>query len=153
VDGSLKELHVCEACATKKGVDPGSQVSLTDFLFGVGGQSAGRQDEDRVCPECGMSLEEFRKRSRLGCTRCYRAFEDEMVSLLSAMHKGTRHIGKMPVGEAAMAKIASLQEALDKAVASQNFEEAARLRDLLREVRSSEYAAASEGRRNGAQEV
>jgi protein arginine kinase activator len=153
VDGSLKEMYVCEACATKKGVNAGSQTSLTDFLFAVGSRGGGREDEDRVCSECGMSLEEFRKRSRLGCPRCYGAFEHELLTLLSAMHKGTRHIGKMPVGEAAMAKIAALQEALDRAVESQNFEEAARLRDLLREVRSSEYAAASQGRGNGPREA
>jgi protein arginine kinase activator len=149
VEGDLKELYVCESCAAKKGIGPGSPASLTDFLFGVGNREDARDAEERVCPDCGMSLEEFRKRSRFGCPKCYGAFEQDLEPLLSAMHKGTRHIGKMPVGEAAMAKIAALQEALESAVASQNFEEAARLRDRLREVRSSEYAAAS-GERKGA---
>lgn len=137
-DGEVKEMYLCEECAAQKGFDIQSPMPLADLLFGVGVQheieTAGG---DKECPACHMRGSDFRKTSRLGCSVCYETFSDELMPFLAGMHKSCRHVGKVPAGEKVAAEITSLQKTLEEAVASQNFEEAARLRDLISELRKA----------------
>jgi protein arginine kinase activator len=54
------------------------------------------------------------------------------------MHKGTRHIGKMPAGmqqaRVLTEKVKALQKKLGKAIEDENFEAAAALRDELKQL-------------------
>lgn len=132
-NGLVKEMSVCEKCAAQKGFDVHSHMPLTDLIFGIGAQQDGEKEDDgKTCPTCNMRLGDFRKTSRLGCPACYETFSDELMPLIESMHKGSRHVGKTPLGEGLTAESASLQKALQEAVASQNFEEAAKLRDRIR---------------------
>jgi len=72
----------------------------------------------------------------LGCPDCYTYFGDELAPLLRAMHHGDRHVGKRPVGAAAEERrvetLAELRRQLEEAVAAENYELAAKLRDDIR---------------------
>lgn len=137
-NGEASEMFVCEDCATKNGFDPQSPIALTDFLFGVGMQADPITPEnDRICPDCRMKRSDFRKSSRLGCPECYQAFADDLAPMLEAMHKGCKHVGKVPCSEEMFAEMRSLQKALDQAVAIEDFEEAAVLRDRLKGLNGS----------------
>lgn len=132
-DGKVREVHLCEECAAEKGFDVQSPLALTDFLFGLEIQQQTEPDGiDEACPNCHMRRSDFRKTSRLGCAQCYETFSDELTPLLAEMQKGSQHVGKAPKSEKILGEIASLRRKLDEAVASQNFEEAARLRDAIR---------------------
>jgi protein arginine kinase activator len=54
------------------------------------------------------------------------------------MHKGTSHIGKVPAGLMAMQalhqRLEELQSRLDQAIASESYEEAAGIRDEIRNL-------------------
>ena len=50
----------------------------------------------KVCPKCGLTLEQFYKTSMLGCENCYRAFAAELLPALQKMHGKTEHCGKRP---------------------------------------------------------
>lgn len=146
VNGESRELFVCEDCAAENGFDVHSPMSMTDFLFGMGAPE--RQEQtgpDRDCPVCRMPLSDFRKSSRLGCPACYEAFAEDLACYLAAIHTGTRHVGKVPEGEKLTAQVVSLQKALESAVVRQDFEEAAKLRDTINELRSSAQATAGVG--------
>ena len=137
-DGVSRELFVCAECAAKNGFEIQSPTSLTDFLFGMGVQADVKPPaDDRACPVCGLKREEFEKRARLGCPSCYEAFEEDLKPYLEGTHKGTRHVGKVPASEKISTEMAALREALDKAVARQDFEEAAELRDKARALRDA----------------
>jgi protein arginine kinase activator len=92
------------------------------------------------CPGCGATFADFRESGRLGCGDCYQAFEPSLRLLLRRYHGSTHHHGRRPEarsGEApapGAALIASLREQLHAAVASEDFERAAELRDRLREL-------------------
>ncbi|MBN1556938.1 MAG: UvrB/UvrC motif-containing protein [Lentisphaerae bacterium] len=138
VDSVAKELFVCAACAAKNGFEIESPTSLTDFLFGMGVQGDVKPPAgDKTCPACGLRREDFDKRSRLGCPTCYETFEEELRPYLEGTHAGTRHAGKVPATEQVSEEIAALREALDKAVARQDFEEAAALRDKVRALQGA----------------
>ena len=138
-DGSLKEMHVCAECATTHGLDAINPTSLTNLILGVGGVIGGAKEE-HSCPACHMHDGDFRKTSRLGCPACYEAFSAELAGMLANMQNGARHKGKVPAGERLSAEIAALENALAEAVSAQNFEEAAKLRDGLKELRAARLA-------------
>jgi protein arginine kinase activator len=66
---------------------------------------------------------------------------------MKAMHKGTRHIGKVPSKAAHTVviseKIKELTEELDKAVRTEKYEDAAQIRDQIRELESKLKVAGS----------
>src|SRR5207248_8382088 len=56
---------------------------------------------------------------RLGCSECYVTFAEGLEGLLKTMHKGTKHIGKVPQSlqqsRDLSEKLKTLQKKLDKA--------------------------------------
>jgi protein arginine kinase activator len=138
VNGAVKKLHLCEECAEQSGINVSGPLSLTDVLFGMGAQQESDSGgQDKACKRCAMTKADFKKTSRLGCPECYEAFADELAPLLAAMHKGTQHVGKTPSVEIVDAQLSSeieaMQEKLKEAVVAEQYEEAARLRDLIRQ--------------------
>lgn len=136
IDGQIKKMHLCEECAIQSGVDIKGPLSITDLLLGLGVQKAQEATEaERTCPRCHMRRTDFKKTGRFGCAACYEAFAEELPPLLKAMHRSDHHTGKIPSRESrrvqASAELARLQQQMDKAIASENFEEAARLRDAI----------------------
>jgi protein arginine kinase activator len=140
VDNQMSTFHLCETCAAEKGLQPGADTGnfpLSDFLAQVGkgvpeGISAGGP-----CAFCGLTLEEFRKSGRLGCSHCYVTFESNLKTLLRRLHGGTQHVGKVylppdPTRAEQQERLAGLRRKLDRAVESEDFERAAQIRDLIR---------------------
>lgn len=142
VNGASRELHLCESCAEESGLNVQGVMALPEALFGMATPSAEDQESAaRSCPACHLRGADFKKTGRLGCPQCYRTFAREMASMLSAMHKGTRHAGKVPGHGATVPLVADhtgrreeLRRQLDEAVRAEQFEEAARLRDQLKEL-------------------
>jgi protein arginine kinase activator len=138
LNGEMKNLHLCKDCAGKNGINVDEPVSLSDLLLKAG-QAAGGEDEgkgDASCPQCHMRLSDFRKTSRLGCPACYDAFAVELAGILLGLHKSQYHAGKAPSGTRLSHDIQQRAEAisvrLKAAIAAEQFEEAARLRDELK---------------------
>ena len=145
INGVARELHVCEECATKSGINVQSPLSLTDILMGLGAlEEAEEAGPEKTCPFCKLGIGEFKKSSMLGCPVCYEAFGNELKTLLGGMQKGSKHAGKMPASYAVRKEkntaIAALQKELDSAVASEDYEKAARVRDQIRGARAAAAA-------------
>lgn len=147
VDGNIKKLHLCESCAKKSGFDIKGPMSITDVLLGLGSQkgpddTAAEDSDAKVCAVCEVDLSEFRQKGRLGCPHCYETFEAEIMPLLDSMHHSTRHQGKMIAGatgcSSAGDELKALDQMLKDAVAGENYEEAAVLRDRISALRSDQ---------------
>jgi protein arginine kinase activator len=146
VSDKMQKLDLCEDCAKTKGVnDP--LFAPADVLLGLGAsqqieQSAGGADVK--CPRCGFSQMDFKKSGRLGCPECYKIFAEGLNGLLKTMHKGTRHTGKSPEAlrktREDSDRLKTLQKRLAKAIEAEDFEQAAALRDELKQM--SERSAA-----------
>lgn len=122
------------------------------------------------CSRCGLGHADFKKTGRLGCSDCYEAFAGVLDGMLKGMHKGIRHTGKVtqsavhpgavratpvtspgrtepaPSGTKAP-ELDRLAVQLAEAVAREDFEEAARLRD---QIRATQPAPATDRPRNEA---
>lgn len=141
VGDKMQKVDLCEACAAQKGVNDPAGFSLADLLLGLGAsqemeQAAGGEAK---CPNCGFTQADFKKAGRLGCSECYVTFSEGLESLLKTMHKGTKHVGKVPQSlqqsRDLTDRLKSLQKKLDKAVADENFEQAAQMRDEIKSTR------------------
>lgn len=143
-DGDGHTLHLCEACAQEylSQVNAGDSVD-DDTAFAKGDfPEAGGADvaDDMVCPECGITFKKFRSQGRLGCPHDYVAFRERLIPLLESIHGATQHIGKAPVQRPGSSRqnieLARLRSELKSAVEVEDYEEAARLRDTIRQMES-----------------
>jgi protein arginine kinase activator len=151
VEGQMKKVCLCDECAKERGVTDPTGFSLADLLLGgvaaagaaklSGAPSPAQQGGGRRCPTCGFSLEDLRRVRRFGCSDCYSTFAEEVSQMVRGMHKGTTHIGKVPAGLMAMQvlhqRLEELRSRLDQAVASESYEEAAGIRDEIRNLELS----------------
>jgi protein arginine kinase activator len=143
IEGKTKKVDLCEACSKEKGVDDPTGFSLADLLLGLGAAQEMEQASggpDLRCPHCGFTQADFKKAGRLGCSECYQVFSEGLEQLLKTMHKGTRHVGKVPAvfrqSQDLSDRLRSLQKKLEKAIADEDFETAATLRDELKIIRA-----------------
>ena len=148
-DGKIKKVDLCEDCAKAKNIEDPAGFALADLLLGLGASeelaAAAAEGTVLVCPNCGFTQVDFKKTGRLGCPACYETFKDGLLGILKTMHKGTRHSGKVPrglaVGREIQDRIKSLQRSLDEAVAVEDYELAARLRDEIKALKENPSAA------------
>jgi protein arginine kinase activator len=145
-DGEVKQVPLCAKCAAEKGIQtPAAQAdtplgSLLAALSGEGFKTVEKASE-APCPHCGATLEDFRQSGRLGCEVCYQAFGDQLRELLRRLHGSTTHTGKSHEppgaggeggGESDAETTRLLRQRLSKAIAAEQFELAAELRDRLK---------------------
>jgi len=146
VDGEAREIKLCERCAADRGIQTSASVAQTPlggFLHALWKTSdAGPLEAGGTtpCPGCGASFADFRETGRLGCAQCYVAFESQLRILIRRYHGSTHHHGRRHVGPTGSAEqplddlARGLREQLRLAVAAENFEQAAELRDRLKEL-------------------
>jgi protein arginine kinase activator len=141
--GELQKVNLCEHCSKEKGVTDPTGFALAEMLWGLGEKQIVAQPREKSCPACELTQSVFRKAGRLGCAHCYEVFADQVGNLLKAMHKGTHHVGKSPPGcvetpePPVVNRMEQLNEALKLAVAGEQYEEAARLRDEINRAANS----------------
>ena len=139
VDGKMQKVNLCESCSKEKGVTDPLSFALVDLLPGLAsGMEVETDAAVQRCPSCGFTQADFKKTGRLGCPVCYDTFAEGLSGLLKAMHRRTMHTGKVPARLKRSIELGArrrqLQRDLDKAVADENYEDAALLRDKLREL-------------------
>ncbi len=145
----MQKVDLCEDCANKKGVNDPAGFSLADLLLGLGAAQEMEQASggtELQCPRCHFTQADFKKTGRLGCPECYHTFAEGLEGLLKTMHKGTRHVGKVPQGlrqgRDLAERIKGLKQKLDAAIAGEDFEQAALLRDEIRQLNPTNPGAA-----------
>ena len=141
VGDKMQKLDLCEECAKAKGINDPTSFAMADLMLGLGASQELDQSAagaELKCPRCGFSQADFKKSGRLGCPDCYKTFAEGLSGLLKTMHKGTRHAGKAPealrVSREFADRLKSLQKKLARAIESEDFELAARLRDEIKQM-------------------
>ena len=140
VNNKVHKVDLCEECAQAKGVTDPSGFSLADLLL-----KASLNPEPAAtgvrCEQCGFTQSDFKKHGRFGCPACYDIFSPIIEPMLDTMHKGTAHTGKVP--QKALARkslydrLTKLETDLSEAIKSERYEDAARTRDEINQVKHS----------------
>jgi len=138
INNEKRERHLCEDCAREEGVAIKAQINLQDVLSGMlQAHEAAGEEASLSCPDCGMTYGEFRNQGRLGCPNDYEAFAEPLQEVLQKVHGATEHVGKIPrragSDQRAQRELMQLRRRLQQAVEREQYEEAARLRDLIQE--------------------
>jgi len=141
----VQEVHVCEECAQEKGFsraredDETPELSISNLLTGLIEFREPHGEVSREsCPRCGLTVQEFRKRGKLGCSECFAAFAVDVRAALSQMAGRTHHTGKLPRRVSAEPMAVEDRERfkseLKEALENEEYEKAALLRDRIKEL-------------------
>jgi len=145
----VRELHVCEACAQREGFTSGPVLAaLPPMLASLVKSPKGPGAPAPRCPTCGISFAEFREKGRLGCPNDYEFFQEHLDPLLEKIHGSSEHKGRLPRGSGPEAgrrndSLLRLRRELQQAVKAEQYESAARLRDEIRRLETTEAPVAS----------
>ena len=143
INGVTTELHLCEVCAKKRGFVLPVTFSFADLLGGlVEPEQISSLETELSCKNCGFTYSNFKKTGLLGCSQCYSSFHKMLEPLLKKIHGASKHVGKFPGRRKKEKKEKSsdvqlLREKLKDAVVREEFEEAAKLRDKIKEIENT----------------
>ncbi|HNW86528.1 MAG TPA: UvrB/UvrC motif-containing protein [Candidatus Limiplasma sp.] len=136
--------HLCQECVEKmeSSFAKGDMSSFLSSLLSI--LSKETQESAIRCDACGLTYEEFQNSGKLGCAHCYEVFSEQLKPLLLRVHGRSQHAGRVPQGHRQELQLeqclAELKARMEKAVATENFEEAAALRDEIRALAEQQSA-------------
>lgn len=155
INGKTQEMYLCSECAKKLGVmdefdfEPFTMDSFFGNLLGAGASALNSLAGIDRCEYCGSSLNDIINSGKAGCSNCYTKFEDRLTPSIEKLHGRTKHIGKnvtytyekdanekddktaQPSKES---EIDKLKSELKTAIQEQRFEDAAIIRDKIKEL-------------------
>ncbi|WP_102029380.1 UvrB/UvrC motif-containing protein [Salirhabdus sp. Marseille-P4669] len=153
INGNKTEVHLCEQCAQDKGYMDHNKQSFTFhnllsglFNFDSTHPLGGTQSTDYTspkeqlkCESCGMTYQQFANVGKFGCAECYKTFNDRLNPIFRKVHSGnTKHEGKIPKRQGGSLhvkrNIEMLRYKLQQMIESEKFEEAAKLRDEIKNL-------------------
>lgn len=160
INGVKKEIALCDECRKKlgiQGLDFNIPIDFSSFF----GDFLNEYDDSSLfpmltkpnqlkCDNCGMTYDEFMKEGKFGCSNCYDVFESKIDPILKRVHGESKYLGRKgkvpkatlnkkeePIEEVKNDKendIAELKKELKKLIKEEKYEEAAVLRDKIKEL-------------------
>lgn len=168
VNGKKTEIFLCDECAAGR-----EDLEFPDIEFPVKGSLEGKMPLHQFfsnlmgnaplggsgmvsrgapalqCPACGLSYAQFGQIGCFGCDRCYEVFGDNLRPLLRRLHGNQKHVGKIPARAGTHIKtkreIERLRQEIKLKVQEEDFEEAARLRDEIRQLEGKLFGGEASG--------
>lgn len=145
VNGVREEMHLCEECAQKLGIIDEINASafdvnsIFDDFFNDSASAINQLIGIDRCPNCGISINEIINIGKVGCSECYNKFYDRLLPSIGKMQTGTKHLGKVisyseDEEKTNQYSIKDAKKALKIAIKEQRFEDAAVLRDQIKEM-------------------
>ncbi|SHJ89818.1 UvrB/UvrC motif-containing protein [Paramaledivibacter caminithermalis] len=136
------EIHLCEECARKsEDISFENPFTINNFLAGLldSVQSSPIKVDyikTTTCSKCGMSYGKFKELGRLGCSDCYKTFNEKLKPLIKSVHGSQEHTGKVPKKTGSIIRlkreIMNMKKELSRAIDKEEFERAAELRDKIK---------------------
>lgn len=151
INGETRSYSLCQGCASemkKKGELSGffpfsGFGSMHDQLFGgLFGSVEAQEKTRKICPLCSSDFSDLKKNGKVGCPECYKTFSKELGTTIHSIHGNVKHLGRAPAkfrkNREKENELKALKNQLKQAIASENFEDAATLRDKIRSIESGE---------------
>jgi protein arginine kinase activator len=166
INGVKNERHLCSECMKEMDNGLEGEFPFAKLIKGILSAHLASSQENTAalqlkCNKCGMTYQQFAKVGKFGCAECYSVFGPLILDNIKRIQGSSTHTGKkykraddnndiaglfeessadknnVPADK----NIAILQNKLKKAVADENFEEAARLRDEIKGLKEVEKHA------------
>jgi len=150
VNGQKQEIWLCEECAKNiadtaflNSMGNELEIPLQNFLTGMISNISQSEEKPKelVCPNCNMTEKELRENKKFGCSRCYDIFTEELDIILKDMNDTGKYVGKIPQKNRnelkQKIKLKNLKENLQQLILDEKYEEAAIVRDEIRELENN----------------
>jgi len=132
--------HLCGDCMAKMNMNIASgniKSLLSSILSAItGNDTPEEKQQEVVCPRCHTTLSQFTKSGHLGCPMCYEAFREQLQPMLLQIHGRVQHAGRQPLctedAQLQRSRQEELTRQMEQAVALEDFETAAVIRDQLK---------------------
>ncbi|MEG2310374.1 MAG: UvrB/UvrC motif-containing protein [Clostridia bacterium] len=143
INGKKQEFNFCLDCAKNLGFVQFSNVfsplfmNVPNYLL----------EEKLECPTCGYTLNDYSNTGMFGCQDCYNTFEEELDELFLKLHGKNRHVKiddkvkkidevvkPIKKSKKCTTTLESLKIKLKELVDKEKYEEAALIRDKIREI-------------------
>ncbi len=136
INGKKQEIYLCAQCADKMGFTDFSNIFSPMF---ISIPSSLNIEETKKCKTCGYTLDDYAKTGMFGCEDCYNTFENTLDELFIKLHGKNRHIklkkrAVKDAGDSKEAEIDRLKEQIQTLVEQEKYEEAAVIRDKIKEL-------------------
>ena len=152
--GQITQRHLCADCMAKMNMNLAAG-NVKHLLSAIMSAITGAAEEAETaapavdeasaaiaCERCNTTLGQFTKSGKLGCPHCYTAFREQLTPMLQQIHGRVQHAGRKPIEDEAAQRRRTLYDRLtrqlEQAVAVEDFESAAVLRDQLRRLSAME---------------
>lgn len=147
VNGVKQELNLCESCAKefKEAAYTGNINSPFSFqqligliIEGINKSASLDKSSNMKCEKCGTTYKDFKENGFLGCDECYKSLKDATIPVIKRVQGSMEHKGKIPCQQGKKIinkkRILELREELKKTIESEEYEKAAEIRDLIRDM-------------------
>jgi len=157
-NSKVEKVNICSECAKRFSffTEDDFYKDLSNILSrifepgrnaapGRAGHSLGNLDikKNKVCPFCGADLKSIKKSGKMGCPDCYSEFRSILLPIIKDIHRNTKYRGKIPETVPRNLKleksISELRSRLKKEIFIENFEEAAKIRDEIKQLEKNIY--------------
>ena len=155
INGKTRAYSLCGECASKLR-EKGDLQDITSMMSSFADPFSAMQDElfggffgipavkslapQKKCGFCDCTYADIAKNGKVGCPECYSTFRDELSRTLRSIHGTTTHTGAVPSRHRAKQErsrqLDKLRGDLNAAIANENYERAAALRDEIRRLQS-----------------
>ncbi|MDX2112051.1 MAG: UvrB/UvrC motif-containing protein [Verrucomicrobiota bacterium] len=142
VHNKIHKVDLCDECAKSKGVTDPEGFSLMELLASTvkDADDEPATKDALVCEHCGFTPTDFKKLGRFGCPSCYQYFKPILGPMLQNMHKDIQHRGKVPSKSLERVnlqqRLDELEKDLQDAIRTERYEDAAKFRDELSQLRA-----------------
>ena len=148
------EIHLCEACANEVGLNAkisNFSLSISEMLTFLNVDEITDYNDGKYCTNCGSSFIDYKRDGKLGCPNCYNNMSEFITPVITSHHGEKKHTGKSPLynetpyynnDDLRNYKVNDetadyLQAQLASAVDDERYEEAAILRDRIKNIKST----------------
>lgn len=141
INGKETSAALCSHCAKQLGV--GSADILSPLFHPHKTSIETMQDSGKRCNLCGLTFRNIMSLGKVGCTDCYKTFREELRDTIRSIHGTAKHAGLTPERSTEMSSNVvdeiteedRLRAALEEAIREERYEEAATLRDKIKELK------------------
>lgn len=138
IGGKKSSVSLCAECAGKIKA-PASNFAFFKPFFGAG-ESTVKIESQKACNLCGLRFNDIRSMGKVGCPECYNTFKHELEGIIKQIHGSAKHCGSTPRNatldtHSPLSEEEKLKSALNDAIHTENYEEAARLRDAIKALK------------------
>ena len=131
INGKKITLNLCDNCAHEIGIfnsfDDIFSPMILDFEYVL--------PEEIKCKKCGYTLSKYRSTGLFGCDECYKTFKKEIDEILLKIQGKNRQIKEEKnIKKENINQVDKLKQELQELVKQEKFEEAAVIRDKIKDL-------------------